>query len=546
MTTHTYTLSYEALVWLRTHMEAFSGESRDCSFSPSFRRLEFLLSSHAPRDIPVYSPGNYQRIGSLDDKLSDENVGGLSNTDDYVVHEHLDEAASLEEGDGPTVDVASVHGCKSELISENLLLESKEEDSDDDDDDPAVISQFGMTPVEDEELQMDQKTPDENTKDKVWQTEWHSDHMAALSNEKFDNLLEGCPDFHGCKSHMAAFVLIKEMPDTAGRPCELYSVVALGAGRSTSAKWLSYNGMMVHDCHAIVIARRALLRFLYKELILFFSADPKGKHSCIFEKSADSHLLQLKPQISLHLYANHFPEGTNENFSFQSSLSMRTTMKLQYHTKGSLVPIVYLDPSQWSAKVCCISEINKLCRWTVTGVQGALLSHFIEPLYITSMVLGVQKILLKEVSDVTNNQLGDGWQSFLPPPYKRQNIHFLCAERAGPEVTSPLYSKVGINWCLGDEDVEVLDASKGVVVEGSPCVSGPDLSSRVCKRALCSYFRQVAQLAGHTHLLKVPTYLSIKDEATNYQAVKDLVKQQFLTIGAGPWNSKKLVDRFSV
>lgn len=25
MTTHTYTLSYEALVWLRTHMEAFSG-----------------------------------------------------------------------------------------------------------------------------------------------------------------------------------------------------------------------------------------------------------------------------------------------------------------------------------------------------------------------------------------------------------------------------------------------------------------------------------------------------------------------------------------
>lgn len=48
---------------------------------------------------------------------------------------------------------------------------------------------------------------------------------------------------------------------TAGRPCERYSVVALGAGRSISAKWLCYNGMMVHDCHAIVIARRALLRY---------------------------------------------------------------------------------------------------------------------------------------------------------------------------------------------------------------------------------------------------------------------------------------------
>lgn len=35
-------------------------------------------------------------------------------------------------------------------------------------------------------------------------------------------------------------------------------------------------------------------------------------------------------------------------------------------------------------------------------------------------------------------------------------------------------------------------------------------------------------------------------EAFVYQAVKDLVRQHFLVNGAGPWNSKKLVDHFGV
>ncbi|XP_077403511.1 adenosine deaminase domain-containing protein 2 isoform X2 [Vanacampus margaritifer] len=373
----------------------------------------------------------------------------------------------------------------------------------------------------------------------VWDTDFHKIHMAAISSDKFDSLLKMCPNFRDCKSHMAAFVLVR-VSETS---CNYYQVVALGTGRSCCTSWLCFNGTMMHDCHAMVIARRALLRFLYKQLLLFFDADPQSKEACIFEGNAGEPQLRLKAEISLHLYTNQCPEGAAKDFYMRgSAYSTRYPVKLQYHAKSLLMPATHLRPSHWASKVCCISATDKLCLWTFVGVQGALLSHFIQPLYITSMVLGGQKLYASRLSDITNECLGDGWEDILPPFYKKYHTRFLCCEEVQPVKVSPQHNVLSLNWCLGDRDIEVVDGSKGFLDHSSPSMSGPDFSSRLCKKALHSYFCKAAQLGGHDYFLDLPSYHHIKVEASVYQTVKELV---FLRNHYGPWNSKKLVDFFS-
>lgn len=80
------------------------------------------------------------------------------------------------------------------------------------------------------------------------------------------------------------------------------------------------------------------------------------------------------------------------------------------------------------------------------------------------VILGEQKVFNEEVSNI-NKRLGDGWHNLLPLPFKKQNIVFLSGDYVGPAVAPPGCDNLGINWCLGDKDIEVLDCRNGLIID---------------------------------------------------------------------------------
>jgi len=295
------------------------------------------------------------------------------------------------------------------------------------------------------------------------------------------------------------------------------TVLALGVGtkfvpgdvaaaigkRSDASLWDAH----VHDSHAEVLARRGFLRVLYRELE---SVVATGE-SALLEMTA-SGMAALKTGVSVHLYvstapcgaASAGPKGTVTHDWVEDNIA-----DLQMHDVSE-IDEGWFGPSFKGNNEDCtvgppgcvlISHVSsaigvagkslscsdKIMRWHVLGLQGALLSHFIEPVRLSSVVIGRKYDFSRCVFATCCRGRKIGEVALAHPWMMHSSIKLECVgvdtSSGGRELAGD--GDASISWALGEGSSSTHDGRTGTALGGQSAIS-------ICSRVVL--WHQFSQL----------------------------------------------------
>ncbi|KAF5894131.1 adenosine deaminase domain-containing protein 1 isoform X1, partial [Clarias magur] len=331
--------------------------------------------------------------------------------------------------------------------------------------------------------------------------------VPAAVKDVFSRLMDSYPEFSSSGETIAAFVL------HSPTGCE---VVALGTGNCNTKGSLAPRGRILHDSHAVVTARRSLLRYLYRHLLLFYSRNPALEEKSVFHLDERTKLLSLRREFTLNLYLNQLPKGAAQmpsrlrlNPLSISAWEVNNQIGLHVTVDGKAFSVFSSAHDPSGSRVISMSATDKITQWQVLGFQGALLSHFIEPICVNSILIGSESCNDTRGMEVAVKRV-DGVTSKLPMYYSVHQPHIILVPSVIPTDTHSTQTPLSLNWSQGDASLEVVDSTEGKSVEKSPFKSGPALASRLCKAAMLSRFNLVAKEAEREELLAAVSYREAK------------------------------------
>uniref|UniRef100_A0A8C3B0E7 Adenosine deaminase RNA specific B2 (inactive) n=1 Tax=Cyclopterus lumpus TaxID=8103 RepID=A0A8C3B0E7_CYCLU len=311
-----------------------------------------------------------------------------------------------------------------------------------------------------------------------------------LVGEKYSELTDGCSSTSSTSSYghhkvLAAVVM------TRGFDLRSAQVVSLATGtKCLDSDNAGDRGGTLSDCHAEVLSRRALVRFLYAQLELLVSSTLKS----VFCAGGGGGF-RLRDAVLFHMYVSSSPCGDARlNCPYETTAygtKCQTDRQTNFHGhlrvkvdggEGTL-PITARRANQNRGGVSAgkalvtMSCTDKMAKWSVVGLQGALLSHLVEPVYLHSLTVGtlshtghLGRALERRLAPVKR----------LPFPYRRQQ---LLSSEVRPAGKAP---NVSGNWSRGDGGLEEISTSTGRRKDsGTP--------SRLCRRSMFARWQTLQQ-----------------------------------------------------
>lgn len=385
-----------------------------------------------------------------------------------------------------------------------------------------------------------------------------ADLVCKLVLEKFGELTNSFTAQTARRKVLAGIVMTLDPAIVPGHPEAQALCVATGT-KCINGEYLSSQGTSLNDCHAEVIARRSLLRFLYAQLQLHLDSDSAKRESSIFQLRDDGQGFRLKDSIQLHLYISTAPCGDARIFSPHEKEGDTSDKHPNRRARGQLrtkiesgegtIPVRSAPQVQtWDGvmqgeRLLTMSCSDKITRWNVLGLQGSLLGQLLEPIYLDSLVLGslyhgdhLSRAVYSRVNTITSCEA-------MKAPFRLNRP--LLSGISNPESRQPGKApNTSVNWCLGDLALEVVNPMTGRTEQSS--------NSRLCKQSLFKMYSQIADKLPHLVGPKDPAstpkiYGEVKAVFADYWEVKEELFKTFQRMGLGTWVKKPSeVDQFEL
>ena len=310
-----------------------------------------------------------------------------------------------------------------------------------------------------------------------------ADKIGSLVRNEYNKLFEGTT-YHRRK------VLAGIVVDRSGTS----SVICLSTGtKCINGELLSLDGLSLNDCHAEVIVRRCLMFWLYDQLEETF----RGQDTVLEKDQERVGGYKVKSGVSFHLFIstapcgdarsvnNDFylflpkeffrifslheqqPEDSNLLSGYAGRLGEGNRGKLRSKIESGMGTVPLPDTEDrlqtWDGvlsgeRLLTMACSDKILSWNVIGLQGSLLSHWLRPVYLSSITIG-SKFHPDHVTRALYGRLA-GSELLLTGPGYRLNQPPLLATTS-PEARQP--SKAAdhsVNWIRGHSP-EVVICSSG-------------------------------------------------------------------------------------